>query len=221
MADPDNSQDSILPYLSLFAGFCKPATDTRRPDLMRDGNLRNPNRDGNINAMSQAEFDALPVWSDNDNEPEHDQQRCRRAPPRYKACEDSCLTPLLPRSTVDKIYYDEEDSQGGFWGERVPTYDSILTSFPRLRESYPVEKRKIKKRKSLWALYSVWCAITVGMLAVIGVAFAMDLGASRYGYGTGVAALMLQRLPSMSKSGQQHKASHSASTCTPFCLFAV
>lgn len=207
MADPNKSSDDILPHLSLFAGFCKPAPDTLRPDLMRDGHLRNPNRDGNINAMSQAEIDALPAWLDAEDEPEDHQQQHRRAPPKYNPYDDSCFTPLLPRSAPDQVYEDEEEAHCGFWRERVPTYDSILTSFPRLRESYPEkrEARKIEKKKSLWVLCCFWCAITIGMLAVIGVAFAMDLSASQHGYGTGVAALMLQGLPSLSTSGQPHK----------------
>lgn len=213
MADPNYNQDNALSHLSLFAGFCKPATDTRRPDQMRDGNPRNPNRDGNINAMSQAEFDALPAWSDIEDEPDHHQQRRKRAPPRYNVCVDTCLTPLLPRSAVDKIYEDEEDIRRGFWGERVPTYDSILTSFPRLREP-STEKPKPKKRTSLWVLCCFWCAIIVGMLAVIGVAFAMDLGASQYGYGTGMAALIVQGLPNRSTNGQQREVRYSHSPLT-------
>ncbi|KAH9869474.1 hypothetical protein IAQ61_006680 [Plenodomus lingam] len=212
MPSPKDTTITVLPHLSLFAGFGHPTTDTPHPAQMRDGTPRNPHRDGNINAMTQAEFDALPTWSDIEDDPEDNrlQQRPRDGPPRYSTCmQESCLTPLLPRITlVEHAAHEEDDSKHGFWGERAAqTYDSILTSFPAFRRSSAAEmcERKTRGagRRGMWASCFFWVALGMGMLVLIGVGFAIDLGASEFGFGTGVAAYMVSgaRHGSVSVSG--------------------
>ncbi|KAF2846718.1 hypothetical protein T440DRAFT_482321 [Plenodomus tracheiphilus IPT5] len=197
MADPNDNTNIVLPHLSLFAGFCRPQTDTRHHSHMLDGSPRHNThpRDGNINAMSQAEFDALPTWSDIEDEPDYNRQQPRDAPPRYSACVDSYLTPLLPRVAVVETDDDagQAISRHGFWSETVvPTYDSILTSFPAFRgRSTEMCERKGRGKMGFWAFCCFWIALCVGMLATVGVAFALDLGASRYGYGIGIAAYVV------------------------------
>ncbi|KAI8938189.1 hypothetical protein NX059_005853 [Plenodomus lindquistii] len=204
MASPNDNTNIVLPHLSLFANFCRPQTDTSHPSQILDGSPRDPCRDGNFNAISQAEFDALPTWSDIEDDPDfnHHRQRARDAPPQYSACVEpaSCITPLLPRPRAVEIDDDDEDSQCGFWGEIVE-YDSMLASFPAFRgRSAASYERKGKGMRRTWEPLWFILSLCVSMLVTIGVAFAMDLGASQYGYGTGIAQYMVQGMGEKSVS---------------------
>ncbi|KAH9861704.1 hypothetical protein J1614_011457 [Plenodomus biglobosus] len=180
----DTTNTVVLPHLSLFAGFCHPPTDTRRPDQMRDGTPRKINT--NINATSPAEFDALPTYSDTEEDPEdHPPHHTHCAPPNHSASTASHLTPLLPRVTVVDLETSTSDAKhpshtcDNNTDNNATQYASILTSFPRFRASSADACAREKNVRSTWS-DSTWplrAVLAVALLAVLGVAFAVDLAA--------------------------------------------
>ncbi|KAF1828596.1 hypothetical protein BDW02DRAFT_574737 [Decorospora gaudefroyi] len=109
--------------------------------------------------------------------------------------EDSKTHQLLAHQDKDATSEDEE-WQCGFWGER-------------LKDSYEPSHRD-SLTKGATAFWCFWSAISIFMLAAIGLYFVVDLTFSYYGMGTGMSQWVLYR----------HQLPPSTSYSMEFCLQA-
>jgi hypothetical protein len=108
--------------------------------------------------------------------------------PSYDDCNASQATLVLADREVKDT---DEESSYGFWGER----DSVngRLGFSTVRRDH----------RSLYAFCCFWCAVSVCILGVLGMYFALDVVFAQFGMGTGWAMSMVRGDPSQTSASYQ------------------
>lgn len=87
---------------------------------------------------------------------------------------------------IERPQIHDEESKFGFWGEHLPTSAKTKN---RLRS---VAWKSYKRgNRSLYAFCCLWCAGSICILVTFGLFFVLDLAASPFGLGTGMAQRMI------------------------------
>jgi hypothetical protein len=114
------------------------------------------------------------------------------APPSYDDCNASQATLVLDDDEKDL----DEESSYGFWGEQ----DSFSG------------RRGGRDQSGFYAFCCFWCAVSVCILGVLGMYFALDVVLTQFGMGTGWAMWMVRGSPSQASNTRYEVRSFDAST---------
>jgi hypothetical protein len=109
-------------------------------------------------------------------------------PPAYDDCSASQSTLVLDDSENKDT---DEESNCGFWGER--------DSFTGRRGALGLGTVR-RDHGGFYAFCCFWCAVSVCILGVLGMYFALDVVLTQFGMGTGWAMWMVRESPSQASA---------------------